>query len=252
MKQIFLSGIIALCVLGIIETPLANAETSTTTTTTQTAIPADTLKALMDKIAMLQKQLAELTNQVNNALKTGLVEGTTDTDVKKVQELLATDPTIYPEGKTTGYFGPLTKEAIKRFQKRHDLEVTGQLDDDTRGLMDTYFEENPNGHIPPGFLRAPGMMQKIEGKFKEECQKSTESVMGTVCKKHHDEMNKWSENEDKDTTSDTEEKDVLQHQKDRMRDMQKHQQDMMKDVLKKQKDRMNEDTEDDQDTEDDR
>jgi peptidoglycan hydrolase-like protein with peptidoglycan-binding domain len=43
-------------------------------------------------------------------------------DVTKLQELLAKDKELYPEGKVTGKFGPLTEEAVKRFQKKYDLK----------------------------------------------------------------------------------------------------------------------------------
>lgn len=37
-------------------------------------------------------------------------------DVAEIQKILATRPDIYPEGLVTGYYGPLTTKAIKRFQ----------------------------------------------------------------------------------------------------------------------------------------
>ncbi len=41
--------------------------------------------------------------------------------VSALQRLLATDRTLYPEGIVSGYYGPLTREAVKRFQLRYSL-----------------------------------------------------------------------------------------------------------------------------------
>ncbi|MFH1631642.1 MAG: fibronectin type III domain-containing protein [bacterium] len=42
--------------------------------------------------------------------------GMKDPDVARLQEMLAKNPSIYPEGLVTGYYGPLTLAAVKRFQ----------------------------------------------------------------------------------------------------------------------------------------
>ena len=41
--------------------------------------------------------------------------------VKQLQKLLAQDTEIYPEGKTTGYYGALTRKAVQRFQKKYGI-----------------------------------------------------------------------------------------------------------------------------------
>jgi peptidoglycan hydrolase-like protein with peptidoglycan-binding domain len=115
--------------------PVAHAETSTKDVYTQ-------IESLTAKIAELQKQLAGLTAEVRSVLKEGLSEGMSGDDVKKIQELLATDASIYPEGKITGFFGPLTKEALKRFQKKHALNEDGTLNKDTRAVLEKYLKEH--------------------------------------------------------------------------------------------------------------
>jgi len=52
--------------------------------------------------------------------------------IKVIQEILKENPTIYPEGYVTGYFGPLTEKAIKRVQKKCGLPKTGILDEETQ------------------------------------------------------------------------------------------------------------------------
>jgi prefoldin subunit 5 len=169
------------------------------------------MAALLAKIEELQKQIATLSGEVK-MLKSTLTEGSSNDDVKKVQELLASDPTIYPEAKVTGYFGALTKEAIKRFQKRHELPETGIVDEETKALMEEYLKERTNGQVPPGLLRAPGIMKKVEDRMGMKCDNSGPGKgMGPLCerlKKHHemdDEdrmMKKGEKMEDDDDDSD--------------------------------------------------
>lgn len=47
-------------------------------------------------------------------------------DVSLVQRWLSQDTTIYPEGLVTGYFGPLTLSAVKKFQTKHGIATDGE------------------------------------------------------------------------------------------------------------------------------
>jgi peptidoglycan hydrolase-like protein with peptidoglycan-binding domain len=58
--------------------------------------------------------------------------GSTGTDVKCLQTLLAQDAQIYPEGLVTGYFGSLTKQAVIRFQAAHSIAQVGVVGPITR------------------------------------------------------------------------------------------------------------------------
>jgi hypothetical protein len=57
--------------------------------------------------------------------------GSRSEDVKVIQEILKTDPEIYPEGYVTGYYGPLTTAAVKRVQARCGIPETGIIDSET-------------------------------------------------------------------------------------------------------------------------
>lgn len=51
--------------------------------------------------------------------------GSSGSDVSELQEDLAQDPSIYPEAQVTGYFGVLTREAVRRFQIKHSIVSSG-------------------------------------------------------------------------------------------------------------------------------
>lgn len=172
-----LAGIIfaiALCVM--VQAPQVQAATTTPTTTVTSANVSsllETLKSLMAQVEVLRAELAKIKGVVRDMLKDGLVEGATHEDIKKIQEILASDSAVYPEGKVTGYFGPLTKEALRRFQAKFKLEVTGQLDSETEAALETLLEARfGTGKVPPGLLTAPGLQKKFEDRLKFGCDNS--------------------------------------------------------------------------------
>lgn len=173
--------------------------TATTTVATSTATTtATTTPATNTTIAGLLAQLAKLTALFNDLkakltgtqaeikeLRADIREGMTDADIKTIQELLASDTSIYPQGLVTGYFGPMTKEAIKRFQAKNGLEVTGEIDAETRAAMDAIIEERrAQGKFPIGLLLAPGLKEKFENKLKIRCENApTSTTPGVACEK---------------------------------------------------------------------
>jgi hypothetical protein len=185
--------------LNVAVVPAAQAETSTTTNVSSLL---ETVKSLLAKVEDLKKELAKVRGEINEAngdireaIKDGLKEGMTDEDIKKVQELLASDKSIYPEGKVTGYYGQLTKEAIKRFQTKHNIAVTGELDAETKELIEEYFGERTNGKYPQGIFHAPGILKKIQTNF---CERKTSSFGGWFCRGWD-----WNDDEDDDADDDS-------------------------------------------------
>jgi peptidoglycan hydrolase-like protein with peptidoglycan-binding domain len=51
--------------------------------------------------------------------------GMSGSEVTKLQEFLAEDSSIYPQGKVTGYFGALTTQAVQRFQTKYGIASYG-------------------------------------------------------------------------------------------------------------------------------
>lgn len=53
--------------------------------------------------------------------------GMSGPDVSSLQTFLTQDKTLYPEGKVTGYFGSLTKKAVRNFQSRNGIKMIGRV-----------------------------------------------------------------------------------------------------------------------------
>lgn len=79
--------------------------------------------------------------------------GDTGNDVSRLQELLKTDPTIYPDGRVTGYYGALTKKAVQKFQQKYGLSAVGRVGPQTRAKLEEIFGNNvsaaPQSAPPP-------------------------------------------------------------------------------------------------------
>lgn len=167
-------GMIAL--IGVIASPTFAAPTNAELLATLQAQLAQ-LRAQIDALIQAQANVQTTQQQVRGTL--GLIrnlrEGMTGKDVKKLQELLAEDQSIYPEGRITGFFGKLTAKAIKKFQARHGLDQVGFVGPKTLAKLNEQFgrhddqdnegvdhEGKPCAIIPPGHLIAPGYLKKHE------------------------------------------------------------------------------------------
>jgi gas vesicle protein len=133
MKKIF-SIIFAILLVGILAGPIVAKATTSTNATTSVAELLATLQAQIEtlkaKIAVLITQMEsskaakgevkDATKDVKStlALIRNLKEGMSGDDIKTLQELLATDPDVYPEGLITGYYGKATQRAVRRLQKK--------------------------------------------------------------------------------------------------------------------------------------
>src|SRR3989344_8129449 len=107
--------------LLIISTALpavASAQTSLEANLTLIQNLTNQIKALQEQIKALQAQQVQLQTSANQAIVEiiqGLREGSEGDQVTLLQTLLAADAALYPEGRITGYFGPLTRRALQRF-----------------------------------------------------------------------------------------------------------------------------------------
>lgn len=146
----------------------------------------DQIKALQAQIMSLQTQQKTLIQERNDAVKTlmtTLKQGAEGEDVQTLQALLAADAEVYPEGRITGFFGALTAQAVKRFQKKNGLEQVGNVGPKTLAKLNDMLGKNPIAFenatstdgmsgkgpkrpcaaVPPGHLIAPGWLKKHDG-----------------------------------------------------------------------------------------
>ncbi|MEK7482143.1 MAG: peptidoglycan-binding domain-containing protein [Patescibacteria group bacterium] len=65
--------------------------------------------------------------------------GLKNSSVSTLQGDLSTDSSIYPEKLVTGYFGPLTLKAVKRFQAKYGIIQTGYVGPLTRAKLNELF-----------------------------------------------------------------------------------------------------------------
>ena len=163
-------------ILGVLAAPiLAKAVTSTSSIDEIMASLQEQINKLKTQIEALitqfqalkqaQTEVKETTQEIKGTfqLLNQLRKGMTSEEVKKLQEILATDPDIYPEGHITGYFGSLTEKAVKRLQKKMCLEEVGIVGPKTLAKINELLTEGAgaSGKIPTGLLRAPGILKKL-------------------------------------------------------------------------------------------
>lgn len=102
------------------------------------------IASLLAQIKQLQVLIAQLQGQPASAgacvqltrnLYLDSTDATTDGQVGKLQQFLARDPSIYPEARITGYFGPATERAVQRWQAAHGIVSSGDPDSTGYGYV---------------------------------------------------------------------------------------------------------------------
>jgi|GEM_PF-621935 plastocyanin len=61
--------------------------------------------------------------------------GVTGDDVKRLQQFLARDPSIYPQGTASGYYGALTQAAVQKWQVKYNIVSSGSPDSTGYGVV---------------------------------------------------------------------------------------------------------------------
>ncbi|MBI4134780.1 MAG: peptidoglycan-binding protein [Candidatus Sungbacteria bacterium] len=99
--------------------------------------------------------------------------GTRGDDVKALQEFLARDALLYPEGIISGYFGALTKRAVVRFQEREKImPAAGFVGEKTRARLNALSLAAPSTPVSPvealeaQLLLLQQMLREMEEKAK--------------------------------------------------------------------------------------
>lgn len=147
------------------------------------------IQQLLEQVQSLQAQLGvaqEENTQLREALRIErqLDRGDEGEDVETLQEILATDPSVYPEGLVTGYFGPLTERAVQKFQGKFGISQVGRVGPQTMEHIN-YILENGAGNsgvVPPGLLmkfKGQSIFESLPEQAKERC-KAVGNIPGGV------------------------------------------------------------------------
>ncbi|MES2994555.1 MAG: fibronectin type III domain-containing protein [Patescibacteria group bacterium] len=141
------------------------AETVTSTTSVQMQTYLEQIKKLQDQLAELTKKRGETVTELREtmALAGELRQGMTSEEVKALQEILAADPDIYPEGLVTGFYGALTAKAVAKFQKKHGVEGEVAVGTMTRARLNALANDSDFKCKAWGKLIAPGLAKKRLG-----------------------------------------------------------------------------------------
>lgn len=94
----------------------------------------------------------------NQLISAGLQVGSTGEDVKIIQTALRLDETIYPSGIVSGYYGELTKQAVKNFQKKLGLNKSGSIDADTANKFNEIYGNKTKDYYL-GLVPSPEVVQ---------------------------------------------------------------------------------------------
>lgn len=79
-----------------------------------------------------------------NPIGRDIARGAFGDDVKDLQKFLAKHPNLYPEGIVNGFYGPHTMQAVKRWQREHNLPQTGFFGKLSREIWKTKCDDEDN------------------------------------------------------------------------------------------------------------
>ena len=147
-----------------------------------TPTPAPTTAALViaSVPAVAVAQSSPVAQVVSPVFNSDLSLGSKGDDVTKLQELMAKDSEIYPEGLVTGYFGPATQRAVRKFQAKHGLPQVGRVGPATRAKLNEVSGGQPQSSAPapaPAPAAAASAVSASEQKSMEDQLKSLQDLL---------------------------------------------------------------------------
>lgn len=144
---------------------------------------------LMILAGLLFVEIGAIEAQSNFVFTKILRRGNTGIEVRKLQEVLAAMPDVYPEKLITSYFGLLTQQAIRRFQVKYNIISSG--------------DENTTGYGQVGPKTRAKLNELASSQASESTSLSTNQGTTKIEKKINPALcpdNIWDEAEQKDPT----------------------------------------------------
>lgn len=141
----------AISVSAQVATTTAVSTTTTSTTSSDViAILQAQIQKLLQQVSDLQAQLSALTKSSLDLqgsvqvlqLGSRLTPGMRGEDVKHLQEVLSTDRDIFQKENVTGYYGPMTEQAVKYFQKHFGIDPLGVVGPKTMEKINEILKEH--------------------------------------------------------------------------------------------------------------
>lgn len=117
---------------------------------------ASSTKAARDALKTEIKETKAEIKDIKRELKflRSLSRGMSGDDVRNLQELLAQDSSIFPAHFITGFFGPKTEEAIRKFQRKFGIEAIGIFGPKTQARLLSLFVGR---ELPAGIIARLGL-----------------------------------------------------------------------------------------------
>lgn len=161
---LFMAGLLVLFSAGVFAEDTASPSTNTIIAELQAQIAklqAELKKfqelrgtgAASGEIRETRQEIKETRKEIH--LSRSLYRGLSGEDVQSLQEFLAEDSEVYPEGLITGFFGVRTEEAVRRFQRKHGVDALGIVGPKTRERLQTLALQGAGSSnmFPPGLAK---------------------------------------------------------------------------------------------------
>jgi peptidoglycan hydrolase-like protein with peptidoglycan-binding domain len=185
-KQVILSFklfIITSFLLGgfVVMSPLVQADAA------DDAMLLATIQELTRIVAALQLQIANggvppppAPVVITDFFTAPVVLNATNDSIKLLQSILKTDPAIYPEGITSGLFGPLTEAALRRFQAAYSLPASGVFTTETEAIFNSVLRSIPLSTYSYNYLLQTPVKTRIQTAADEYILVNTLNAAGDV------------------------------------------------------------------------
>lgn len=95
---------------------------------------------LLGNVAMAQVTVTSVA--VRPDFNLDLKLGSKGEEVTLLQNFLSKMPNIYPEAFVTGYYGKLTENAVKKFQRENNIEQVGKVGPKTRAILNSMINKS--------------------------------------------------------------------------------------------------------------
>lgn len=110
------------------------------------------LSALIVLLGTIGAHVSSAQSETFATISTTLDVGNRGDDVTKLQRFLATNSLIYPQALITGYYGPLTQQAVTQFQIGYGISPVGRVGPVTLAKINSLIQANMSLDVSSPFI----------------------------------------------------------------------------------------------------